>query len=87
MLNNNSIAIILRHGNNKFYFEGDAEEQEEDDAGQEPLQEGGAGQLAELGQEGQGHEDKGDAEAQGDEVEGADAVEAHFHQQVGRAPG
>lgn len=27
--NGNSIAIILRHGNNRFYFEGDADEKEE----------------------------------------------------------
>ena len=29
--NGNSIAILLQHGNNRFYFEGDAEEQEEAD--------------------------------------------------------
>ena len=59
---------------------------DQDDAGQKSLQEGGAGQLAELGQKSQGHKDKGDAEAQGDEVEGPDAVEAHFHQQVRGTP-
>ena len=29
--NDNSIAILLEHGNNRFYFEGDAGEQEEND--------------------------------------------------------
>ena len=29
--NGNSIAILLQHGNNRFFFEGDAEEQEEAD--------------------------------------------------------